>query len=191
MLGVFCARPKPWLLPAALSSAHAYGSISAAAHVHNRIIASPIFRSVIGCGSGDQKRHHSSSCRLGGSDKGGCGGAASIWHAILPTGDGNLRRGRRSVIYHHHHEEFLRKGEGSWNVAWDARPARWLHNLDSAWLLFGVCACLTAPLPPIPSLFDASEVVPESSSKSANEKGDILSSSQDGIESSSDFRVTG
>ncbi len=30
--------------------------------------------------------------------------------------------------------------EGSWNVAWDARPARWLHGRHSAWLLFGVCA---------------------------------------------------
>lgn len=38
-----------------------------------------------------------------------------------------------------------RKGEGSWNVAWDARPARWLHRPDSAWLLFGVCACLAVP----------------------------------------------
>lgn len=38
-----------------------------------------------------------------------------------------------------------RSGEGSWNAAWDARPARWLHLPDSAWLLFGVCACL-APL---------------------------------------------
>lgn len=37
------------------------------------------------------------------------------------------------------------RGEGSWNVAWDARPARWLHRPDSAWLLFGVCACL-API---------------------------------------------
>ena len=34
------------------------------------------------------------------------------------------------------------RGEGSWNVAWDGRPARWLHRPDSAWLLFGVCACL-------------------------------------------------
>lgn len=31
--------------------------------------------------------------------------------------------------------------EGSWNAAWDARPARWLHGSDSAWLLFGVCSC--------------------------------------------------
>lgn len=33
--------------------------------------------------------------------------------------------------------------EGSWNVAWDARPARWLHGRHSAWLLFGVCACFS------------------------------------------------
>ena len=38
-----------------------------------------------------------------------------------------------------------RRGEGSWNVAWVARPSRWLHRPDSAWLLFGVCACLNAP----------------------------------------------
>ena len=34
------------------------------------------------------------------------------------------------------------RGEGSWNVAWDGRPARWLHRPDSALLLFSVCACL-------------------------------------------------
>lgn len=33
-------------------------------------------------------------------------------------------------------------GEGSWNVSWDARPARWLHRPDSAWFLFGICSCL-------------------------------------------------
>eukprot|EP00250_Pteridium_aquilinum_P001423 c11619_g1_i1 orf=148-1395(+) len=34
--------------------------------------------------------------------------------------------------------------DGSWNVAWDVRPARWLHGRHSAWLLFGVCACFSA-----------------------------------------------
>lgn len=34
--------------------------------------------------------------------------------------------------------------DGSWNVAWDARPARWLHGRHSAWLLFGVCGCFSA-----------------------------------------------
>ncbi|XP_071734003.1 uncharacterized protein [Rutidosis leptorrhynchoides] len=36
-------------------------------------------------------------------------------------------------------------GEGSWNVAWDVRPARWLHRPHTAWLLFGICAYLAAP----------------------------------------------
>ncbi|KAH7288781.1 hypothetical protein KP509_31G042900 [Ceratopteris richardii] len=47
--------------------------------------------------------------------------------------------------------------DGSWNVAWDARPARWLHGRNSAWLLFGVCSCFpmvsgVRTSPSIPSL---------------------------------------
>ncbi|KAI9107846.1 hypothetical protein K1719_021182 [Acacia pycnantha] len=42
------------------------------------------------------------------------------------------------------HQEF--KGEGSWNATWDTCPTKWLHCSDSAWLLFGVCACLTPPI---------------------------------------------
>ncbi|XP_017405351.1 uncharacterized protein LOC108318878 [Vigna angularis] len=30
------------------------------------------------------------------------------------------------------------KGEASWNIVWDMRPARWLHRLDSAWLHSGM-----------------------------------------------------
>lgn len=41
--------------------------------------------------------------------------------------------------------------EGSWNAAWDARPARWLHGRHSAWLLFGVCACFSAAAAPLMS----------------------------------------
>eukprot|EP01018_Ginkgo_biloba_P032907 Gb_28852 [translate_table: standard] len=37
--------------------------------------------------------------------------------------------------------------EGSWNVTWDVRPARWLHGRHSAWLLFGMCACFASPDP--------------------------------------------
>lgn len=29
-------------------------------------------------------------------------------------------------------------------MAWDVRPARWLHRPQTAWLLFGICACLAA-----------------------------------------------
>ncbi|KAH7373125.1 hypothetical protein KP509_17G038300 [Ceratopteris richardii] len=47
--------------------------------------------------------------------------------------------------------------DGSWNVAWDARPARWLHGRNFAWLLFGVCSCFpmvsgARASPSIPSL---------------------------------------
>ena len=34
--------------------------------------------------------------------------------------------------------------DGSWNVAWDSRPARWLHGQHSAWLSFGVCTCYSS-----------------------------------------------
>lgn len=143
MLTVLCARPKPWLLTT-LSLFHAHGS---AAIVHNRLVEKPILKSIVINNPADQRRHHSSSCHLvgGGSAQ---GGAASIWHAILPAGDGDLNFRRTNTTV-------MNKGEGSWNVAWDARPARWLHN--PAWLLFGVCACLAAP--PLPLLPDSHEFV--------------------------------
>lgn len=61
------------------------------------------------------------------------GGDGSIWKVILPVG-------RRTSV------PKRAGGEGSWNVAWDARPARWLHHPDSAWLLYSVFACLALPL---------------------------------------------
>ncbi|XP_057472211.1 OVARIAN TUMOR DOMAIN-containing deubiquitinating enzyme 4-like [Actinidia eriantha] len=129
MLGVLCARHKPWIL-ASLSLAH-----TSPAALINRIAGRQI-RLVVG---GQPLRHHSSACRIAG----GGGVAASIWHAILPSG----AVGRRPSFHN-------MRGEGSWNVAWDARPARWLHRPDSAWLLFGVCACLSAPL-------DLADVIPK------------------------------
>ncbi|XP_049934521.1 uncharacterized protein LOC116257286 [Nymphaea colorata] len=48
---------------------------------------------------------------------------------------GTSARSRRAIVGR------LVREEGSWNVAWDARPARWLHGSNSAWLLFGVCSC--------------------------------------------------
>lgn len=36
--------------------------------------------------------------------------------------------------------------DGSWNAAWDARPARWLHGRHSAWLLFGVRTSICGPM---------------------------------------------
>ncbi|KAI4352615.1 hypothetical protein L6164_006850 [Bauhinia variegata] len=138
MLGVFCTRPKPWILSSVFSFVH-----GSAAYHHSRLIHTPLHLVSDFAAHGDRLRrlrHHSSACKLDGS----CGGgAASIWHVIMPSGGGAGFRGdlRRAVTLHHHEL----KGEGSWNVAWDARPARWLHRPDSAWLLFGVCACLAPP----------------------------------------------
>lgn len=131
MLGVLCARPKPWILTSLSLTAHG----SAAHHLDSRLVQGPVH---FAADSGNwRRRHHSTACRL---DSSSVGGAASIWHAILPCG-GSGGAGRRGEVW----RKVERKGEGSWNVAWDARPARWLHRPDSAWLLFGVCACL-API---------------------------------------------
>lgn len=136
MLAVLCVRPKPWILSS--SSVHGLQ-----AHHHyqysSRIGRSPIH--FVGFRGDRQPRlHHSNTCRLGGSFG---GRAASIWHAIMPYGTtgipSDLLLRRKAMLRRE------RTGEGSWNAAWDARPARWLHLPDSAWLLFGVCACL-APL---------------------------------------------
>ncbi|KAI4373072.1 hypothetical protein MLD38_011235 [Melastoma candidum] len=49
-----------------------------------------------------------------------------------------------------------RPGEGSWNVSWDARPARWLHRPDSAWFLFGFCG-FVPPIAYDPDSLEAAE----------------------------------
>ncbi|CAI9091257.1 OLC1v1026230C1 [Oldenlandia corymbosa var. corymbosa] len=199
MLGVLCARPKPWL-HTTLSLSHTHGS-SPAAHIQNRFsFVSPVLRSVVitypNNNADHHRRLHSSSCRLGV-----CGGfAASVWHAILPAGDADgydggldpCRRPRRTLVFHHH-DELMNKGEGSWNVAWDARPARWLHNPDSAWLLFGVCACLAAPpIPDFADLVTLSEVggpVEQELEEIRAENDAIITDAED--ENSDSFKVTG
>ncbi|KAF5446257.1 hypothetical protein F2P56_031895 [Juglans regia] len=134
MLAVLCVRPKPWILS---SSSSVHGSQAHHYPYSSRIRRSPIhfvgFR-----GDRQPRRHHSNACRLEGSFG---GGAASIWHAIMPCGAAGIPSDlllRRKAMLRRE-----RSGEGSWNAAWDARPARWLHLPDSARLLFGVCACLT------------------------------------------------
>ncbi|KAI3924161.1 hypothetical protein MKX01_029696 [Papaver californicum] len=142
MLGVLCARPKSWIV-AALSNAHS--------GIHYRIATNPV--SFLQLPVVDRyKRVHSTACKLNGvaaasgggvsSISGGSGsssiGAASIWHGILPS-NGDCKN-QPILSFHYEH-----KGEGSWNVSSDVRPARWLHGSDSAWLLFGVCDCL-API---------------------------------------------
>ncbi|KAK9153786.1 hypothetical protein Sjap_001266 [Stephania japonica] len=129
MLLALCARPKPWILSA----------LSCASLHRTRFAGKPLSLSFVHI-AGERtprRRPHTSQCGLDGVSGGG--GAASIWHAILPSGNGCSRRSdcRRPAALLHE-----LRGEGSWNVAWDVRPARWLHGSDSAWLLFGVCACL-------------------------------------------------
>ncbi|KAL4288353.1 hypothetical protein HN51_055920 [Arachis hypogaea] len=178
--GVLCAtRPKPWILSAAILHASLHHSSARLLH------APPLFPQLLR--RTDARRHHSSACNHGG-DFGG-GGAASIWHAIMPCGGGagsGKKLRHRGVVAVHHHDHEL-KGEGSWNVAWDARPARWLHRPDSAWLLFGVCACLA---PPVSSVTDL-EATPPATATVVNR--DINPEGQgvkvDGL--SSDYRVTG
>uniref|UniRef100_A0A5B7BSM8 Ubiquitin thioesterase OTU n=2 Tax=Davidia involucrata TaxID=16924 RepID=A0A5B7BSM8_DAVIN len=167
MLGVLCARPKPWIIT---SLSYFRGSAAA----HHRFAGSPI--RLVGCGGDQPRRHHSSACRLGVSRG---GGAASIWHAILPSG--GCRPGDFRPAFHHE-----QKGEGSWNVAWDARPARWLHRPDSAWLLFGVCACLAAPL----DCFDVNTKAASIDEKTAAYSTDIIFSNEND-KSFANYRVTG
>ena len=171
MLGVLCARPKPWIL-ATLSFVHA-----AAAHHHLHLLGSPVRFNGGGYDHRLRRRTHSRACRHGSS----AGGAASIWHAILPSGGGG--GGRRSSI----RPAFLheQKGEGSWNVAWDARPARWLHRPDSAWLLFGVCACL-APL----DCFDSDNEVAAVDDK-IEDCNPVNGIAEENNNISADYRVTG
>lgn len=124
MLGALCIRPKPWL----------FSFLSLTSSTQHRLIQSPLKLITANNNNSDdcRRHHHSTGCRIG------CyrGGAASIWHAILPAGGNYIRP---PVAFHE------QKGEGSWNVAWDDRPARWLHRPDSAWLLFGVCGCIGGP----------------------------------------------
>ncbi|XP_061352185.1 uncharacterized protein LOC133297129 [Gastrolobium bilobum] len=180
MLGILCAtRPKPWIF----SFLHGSPAHHAARLAHGFASdLSPSF-SHFGPDSFTRGRIHSSACKLRGG--GGSGAAAaSIWHAILPCGGDGLQRGGGVVTVHHDHEL---KGEGSWNVAWDARPARWLHRPDSAWLLFGVCACLS---PPVCAEADP-EAVPAAPPAVPEENSDGRELMVVDDEVSSDYRVTG
>ncbi|PON32370.1 OTU domain containing protein [Parasponia andersonii] len=199
MLAALCSRPKPRFLSAFLSS-FAHGS---AVHHHYNNYNHPHVRLVHGSGSGSgpvqfaglavgsyshhgrpPRRHHTSACQLGGASS--CGGAASIWHAILPSAGVGRRFDRRRPAM----IQFDQKGDGSWNAAVDARPARWLHRADPAWLLFGVCACLA---PVVDCCADSSaepQPLPVLEPK-LGVSGPQGSFSDENIDSSADYRVTG
>lgn len=154
MLGVLCVRPR-WFTSVSFSYSHC------AAAPFDRLV-----RTAVGGGDG---RDHSTVQTLPAK----CRAAASVWHTILPC----RRHRRTAVLSRHENEAVLKGGEGSWNVAWDARPARWLHHPDSAWILFGVCASLAAAAaaPAIDPDYSNPEVV-----------ADELET-----DSSSNYRVTG
>ncbi|KAL3630104.1 hypothetical protein CASFOL_023088 [Castilleja foliolosa] len=118
MLRVLCARPRP---PPCFQSFLSF-SLSAAAPFH-RLLRDPT--PPPRTDAGNFSLFHSPA-------------AASVWHTILPS------YRRPAVLSHHERGAVRQQGEGSWNVAWDARPARWLHYPDSAWLLFGVCVAASA-----------------------------------------------
>ncbi|KAK4793778.1 hypothetical protein SAY86_024213 [Trapa natans] len=173
MLGALCSRSRPWILSSA------FFLHSSAPHHHSRLAAALPSQLATFSVHAPPRRHHSSTCRL----RGGCspaGGAASIWHAILPSGgDGAFLslRDRRWIDL----PRPVFRGEGSWNVAWDARPARWLHRPDSGWLLFGVCSCLA----------QANRIgVVETEAVTGEEKADACESN-DAEQSRSDYRVKG
>ncbi|XP_021761335.1 uncharacterized protein LOC110726185 isoform X2 [Chenopodium quinoa] len=65
--------------------------------------------------------------------------SVSIWRVNVPAAvaSGDWRRDHLRPAIHQ------QRGEGSWNVACDARPARWIHRLDLAYLLYGVCVYLS------------------------------------------------
>ncbi|KAL9251442.1 OVARIAN TUMOR DOMAIN-containing deubiquitinating enzyme 4-like protein [Drosera capensis] len=92
-----------------------------------------------------------------------------------------------------HHHNYEQKGEGSWNVAWDARPARWLRRVDVAWLMFGVCAWLGSA-----SSVDRGEVDRETGCPEREKKCGVevvenggVKKDEDGKDGNIDYRVTG
>lgn len=192
MLGVLCARPKPWLF-ASLCLSHApplgYSRVITSTSSTNRLI---VGGGDAGAGGGDQRRVvHSSHCRINR-----CGGAASIWHAILPA-VGRRNKKDANTVFKQHHYELAKKGEGSWNVTWDSRPARWLHNPDSAWLLFGVCSCLAAPAlgsclaAPVPAPAPSLDLLDSNCDVALAVDNKSVVNSDEGDQNSANYRVTG
>nr|XP_043631237.1 deubiquitinase OTUD6B-like [Erigeron canadensis] len=105
---------------------------------------------------------------------------STLWQTILPA---------TSNINHHHHLQ----GEGSWNVTWDVRPARWLHRPHTAWLLFSICACLaTPPLDITNNLYDNNNInVLEAADDHIINTSNANSSVISDPENSLNYRITG
>ncbi|KAH6816358.1 hypothetical protein C2S51_021178 [Perilla frutescens var. frutescens] len=128
--GVLCGRPRLWLLTS-LSLSYAHDTVAAP---FDCLLQTP---PSAGGDRGDYVAHF-----LARSS----GDAASVWHTILPF---YWRKRQRTAVFCRYKNEAVKHGEGSWNVVWDARPARWLHHPDFTWLIFGVsvAALLVDPDP--------------------------------------------
>ncbi|KAL8533249.1 hypothetical protein ACS0TY_009578 [Phlomoides rotata] len=144
MLGVLRGRPRLWLLTS-LSLSYAHGL---AAAPFGRLLRSPFL---------EERKLDRLSVPCPAAQY--SGGAASVWHTILPS----YWRRRQCAVFSRHENEAVKRAEGSWNVAWDARPARWLHHPDSAWLLFG-----TAPAIDFDLESQSEVLVPADESKTDN-----------------------
>ncbi|KAL4557401.1 hypothetical protein LXL04_035578 [Taraxacum kok-saghyz] len=159
MLGdVLCEPSKHWSLGSSLSIGH-YGSVALRRHASDSSF--PILPAT------DSVDRRSIANGLNFFDS---GVSASIWHAILPAGNDRGKHNPSPV------------GEGSWNVAWDVRPARWLHRPHTAWLLFGICANLAAP--PVELTESGEAVVVDDDDVNGNCTASVL-------ENSVNYRVTG
>lgn len=198
MLAVLCVRFKPRILSSFLSSLAHGSAVHHHHHNHNLYLNSRFISGPVQFADGyhrrddaGRRRRHSSACQLGAA----YGGAASIWHAILPSsgcglGVGGGRRCDRRRQAAVHFDQL--KGEGSWNAALDARPARWLHRADSAWLLFGVCACLAPATLEIGGDGASSESPPSVSDQRVVVSADSESSFSDvNIDTYANYTVTG
>lgn len=166
MLGLLCNRPS--IISSSLSS-------SLLLHHHSHYLGSAIQLYNYDLQRRNQLTDSPSSSEGGLS----VGSPASIWHEILPAGKSDWRNDYLLPASMHHEQQ---KGEGSWNVAWDARPARWIYRVDLAWLLFGVCAWL-API-------DWKEVINEANGLKER-KNEGIRTSDKIEEGSGNYRVTG
>ncbi|EPS70063.1 hypothetical protein M569_04701 [Genlisea aurea] len=120
MLGVLCARSRTWLLPSLPPS---YVHASAPAPFSRRFVRTLHYPFLIAGGDRREDQDRPLTC------------STSLWHSILLS---YWRRRRRTLAMNRRENFHVKGGEGSWNVAWDTRPARWLNHPDLAWLLFGV-----------------------------------------------------
>ncbi|KAI3801102.1 hypothetical protein L1987_29204 [Smallanthus sonchifolius] len=157
MLGdVLCERPKHWFLSSSLS----YSSLAHRRHASDCSFPIKLVLPATDCV--DRR------CIANGLKFCDSGVSTSLWHAVLPAGTDH----NPSPV-----------GEGSWNVAWDMRPARWLHRPHTAWLLFGICAYLAPP--PV----DFTDAVSNSVVANENQINGICTTSV--LENSVNYKVTG